>query len=1061
MADSTRTTILLVEDEAITAMAEAATLERHGYAVITAHSGEEAIEALAGNPSVDLVLMDVDLGPGIDGPATAEKMLDQRDIPVLFLSSHTEPEIVEKTERITSYGYVVKHSGVTVLLASIRLAFRLHRAQLSIRSQKRDLQSAIEELEATNEELVRSWGDIRASEEALRMQYDLSLALNTCTDLMEALGLVLDTVLKFECIDSGGVYLADPETGALDLAAHRGMSPDFIARVTHFDADSTNVRLALAGEVRYIHYDEIRPNGDAIREKESLLHLAFIPVFHQGSLIATLNLASHTHDSVPGSVRPVLESLALQIGGALVRIRSIAKEMESRERHRSLIENLPIGIFRTTPGPRGQFIMANSAFARMCGYDSVDEVLALDVAEVYADRSQRAMISDELERHGQFEGKNVLFRRKDGSTFIGSVSTRAFGDPDGAARHFDGWMIDITDRLRVEEALAHERWRLSSIIEGTNIGTWEWNVRTGATNYNERWAEIIGQTLDELSPVSIDTWKRFTHPDDLAKSEELLKRHFSGELPYYECECRMRHREGNWVWVLDRGRVITRTPEGEPLMMYGTHTDITGLKETEEKLRESKELLELFFSQSLHGFFFMMLDEAVEWNDGTDKEKALDYIMPHQRITRVNRAMADQYRANDVADLLGLTSQDLFAHDPELGRRTFHRLFDRGHWHMETDERRLDGSQMWTEGDYICLYDSMGRITGHFGVQMDVTERRISEKALRDSEARFRIFAELAPVGIVIADRDARTIFVSQNFIDLFGYTIEDMPSVDAWWPLAYPDEAMRERIRRDWTSSIDEARTSGGDVPPREYPVTCRDGIVRMIEFRTRIAADMIIVLFADVTQRKKAEERIQTLLEEKELFLRETHHRVKNNLGVIQSLLNLQSNEQKDGAAGEILADAAGRVQSMAVLYDRLYRSDIHHELSLKKYLPPLIKEIIGVFHTQGPVKTHLRIDDIVLSAGKLSPIGIIINELITNSMKHAFPDSRGGRITVTAAKKGNAVAITYADSGPGLPNALSFENSPTFGLQLVRLLVAQLGGTISIEKKKGTKYVISFTA
>lgn len=1060
MADTTGTTILLVEDEAVTALAEAQTLERHGYAVITAQSGDEALKALAVNPAIDIVIMDVDLGPGMDGPETAEKILERRDIPVLFLSSHTEPEIVDKTERITSYGYVVKHTGATVLLASIRMAFRLHRAKLRIKDQSQDLQSAIEELEATNEELARSWGEIRASEEALRMQYDLSLALNTCTDLVEALGLVLDTVLKFECIDSGGVYLADPETVALNLAVHRGLSPEFIDRVSHFDADTANVRLALAGEARYIPYDEIRPRDDAIRAKEGLRHLAFIPVFHQENLIAVLNLASHSHDSVPETVRRVLESLALQIGGTLVRIRSIEKEMESRERHRSLIENLPIGIFRTTPGPRGRFIMANSAFARMCGYDSVEEVLAIDVAEVYADRSQRAMISDELERHGQFEGKNVLFRRRDGSTFVASVSTKAFGEP-GAARHFDGWMIDITDRLRVEESLAHERWRLNSIIEGTNIGTWEWNVRTGATNYNERWAEIIGYTLEELSPVSIATWERYTHPDDLEKSRQLLERHFSGELPYYECECRMKHRDGHWVWVLDRGRVITRTPQGEPLMMFGTHLDITGLKETEEKLRESKELLELFFSQSLHGFFFMMLDEPVEWNDGTDKDTALDYIMPHQRITRVNRAMADQYRANDVAELLGLTSEDLFAHDPELGRRTIRQLFDRGHWHVETDERRLDGSQMWTEGDYICLYDSQGRITGHFGVQADVTARRISEKALRDSEARFRIFAELAPVGIVIADRDARTIFVSQKFVDLFGYTLDDMPSVDAWWPLAYPDQALRERVRRDWTSSIDEARTSGGDVPPREYPVTCRDGRVRMIEFRTRISPDMIIVLFADVTERRKADERIQTLLQEKELLLRETHHRIKNNLGVIKSLLNLQSGEQEDGTAREVLSDAAGRVQSMALLYDRLYQSDIHHELSLKKYLPPLIKEIIGVFHAPGPVKTNLSIEDIVLSAGKLSSIGIMINELITNSMKHAFPDARGGCISVTAGRKGENVVITYSDNGPGLPDAVYFENSPTFGLQLVRLLAAQLGGTITVEKDKVTKYVITFSS
>lgn len=150
---------------------------------------------------------------------------------------------------------------------------------------------------------------------------------------------------------------------------------------------------------------------------------------------------------------------------------------------------------------------------------------------------------------------------------------------------------DITMIKRAEDDLRQERQRLEGILRGTNAGTWEWNVQTGETVFNERWADIIGYTMNELSPVSIETWERLCHPDDLKISGELLERHFRGDLDYYECETRMLHKSGGWVWVLDRGRVITWTEDGKPLMVMGTHQDITERRKAEgEILRLNEEL---------------------------------------------------------------------------------------------------------------------------------------------------------------------------------------------------------------------------------------------------------------------------------------------------------------------------------------------------------------------------------------------------------------------------------------------------------------------------------------
>jgi len=183
-------------------------------------------------------------------------------------------------------------------------------------------------------------------------------------------------------------------------------------------------------------------------------------------------------------------------------------------------------------------------------------------------------------------------RHKDGHWVwvlgIGSFSPH----PTRPGRTASGVNVEITDRKHRELELATERRRLNDILEGTRVGTWEWHVQTGETVFNERWAAILGYTLDELAPVSIDTWTRLAHPEDLERSGKLLEQHFNGELAYYECEARMRHKDGHWVWVLDRGAVSIRDETGQPVLMSGTHQDISERKAMEAELLAHREHLE-------------------------------------------------------------------------------------------------------------------------------------------------------------------------------------------------------------------------------------------------------------------------------------------------------------------------------------------------------------------------------------------------------------------------------------------------------------------------------------
>lgn len=146
---------------------------------------------------------------------------------------------------------------------------------------------------------------------------------------------------------------------------------------------------------------------------------------------------------------------------------------------------------------------------------------------------------------------------------------------------------------RIDE-LAHHESQLDLVIQHTGIGIWDWHVQTGETVFNERWANIIGYALEEIAPVSIETWMKYAHPDDLKESDRLLKEHWAGKTDYYIFESRMKHKDGHWVWVYDTGRVTEWVSEGVPKRMVGTHLDITDQKNNQFLLdRTNKELEQL------------------------------------------------------------------------------------------------------------------------------------------------------------------------------------------------------------------------------------------------------------------------------------------------------------------------------------------------------------------------------------------------------------------------------------------------------------------------------------
>ncbi len=212
---------------------------------------------------------------------------------------------------------------------------------------------------------------------------------------------------------------------------------------------------------------------------------------------------------------------------------------------------------------------------------------------------------------------------------------------------------DVTEERRAQQALARSNEQLQMAIDGSGIGLWDWYVQSGVVEFNERWAEIVGYTLEELQPISIDTWTSLCFAEDLLLSQRELERHFAGESSHYECELRMHHKAGHTVWVLDRGRVVERGDDGEPVRMAGTHSDITERHAAQTALRESEERFRMLYENTRIG---IMVQDA-QSGEFLDANPMAYESLGYHSVAELNTIWLDEapYRREDAAEMLQVT----------------------------------------------------------------------------------------------------------------------------------------------------------------------------------------------------------------------------------------------------------------------------------------------------------------------------------------------------------------------------------------------------------------------
>jgi PAS domain S-box-containing protein len=405
---------------------------------------------------------------------------------------------------------------------------------------------------------------------------------------------------------------------------------------------------------------------------------------------------------------------------------------------------------------------------------------------------------------------------------------------------------------------------------------------------------------------------------------------------------------------------------------------------------------------------------------------------------------------DDAKEFLGRHFSDFWVVKDRLDE-IMQTLRSEGRWLDEIEAIRKDGSLFNVQVSAAMVYDAKGNPIALTSTSIDITERKRAEEALRIERDNLTRILESMEDGVYIVNQQYDIEYVNSLLMKEFGQPgkkkcyeyFHDRKEVCPW--CQSKDVFAGKTVRWEWHSFKNQKTYDLIDTPLKKP-----DGSISKLE------------IFRDITERKKAEEKIKASLKEKEVLLQEVHHRVKNNMQLISSLFSLQSRHIKDKQAFEIFKNSQNRVKSMAIIHERLYQSKDFARVDFAEYVQSLTGHLLSSYRIKPDViKLYINIKDVFLDINTAVPCSLIVNELISNSLKHAFPDSKKGEIKISMySLNKNEIELIVTDNGVGLPKKVDFRDTETLGLHLVRILAEdQLHGDIKLDRTKGTSFSIRF--
>jgi PAS domain S-box-containing protein len=575
--------------------------------------------------------------------------------------------------------------------------------------------------------------------------------------------------------------------------------------------------------------------------------------------------------------------------------------------------------------------------------------------------------------------------------------------------------------------------------------------RTGhISTWNDGAERFIGYRAGEIVGRH---WSCFFLPEDIDAGMPLRDLQRAEVDGHFEDEGWRIRKDGSRYWA---NVILTsvRDAKGEIIGFGKIIRDMTERKRSMEQFRLAIEAAPTGMLMMNESGAIVLVNEQVEKLFGYPREELLG-----QKIEMLVPARF-QHRHPDF--------RQMFFQDPKV------RAMGGG---RELFGRRKDGSEIPIEIGLNPLTTQEGRFV--LSSVVDITERKRSVE-------QFRLAIEAAPTGMLMVDSHGVVVLVNEQIEKLFGYQRAELlgQKLEVLVPQRFRG---RHPGFRETFFGEPKARAMGGG---RDLYGIRKDGTEVPIEIGlnplTTPEGSFVLSSVVDITERKRADRERENLLgqlralnadlekrvtsrtaeltatlREREILLQEIHHRVKNNLQVISSLINMQMRQLEDLPSRSALEECQTRVQAIALIHEKLYQSKDYSRVPFSEYVRGLAGNIFGALRlSNNDIAIKLDIDDVLLGVDKAIPCGLILNELITNSLKHAFPDSRRGTVTVELRRAAGAdVVLSVSDDGVGMPSDFSLGHSTSLGLSLVYTLVDQLDGALDIERDNGTMFRVHF--
>ncbi len=656
--------------------------------------------------------------------------------------------------------------------------------------------------------------------------------------------------------------------------------------------------------------------------------------------------------------------------------------------------------------------LKGSPFSQLVHPDNRDDILAL------LDKIKKG-------ESYEFEAQIRLLKKEGGSVsifFSGMLVRNAEGDPISVACH--------VQNLTKLKKLEGKEQQFESLFKNNPHPVYYFDLEGNFRVVNDKLVEFTGNSREQLLGMNFEG---FIVEEDLKHTKKQFEKAAAGNAGQYEIKVNVKEGEIRDIRVTKFPMIVGDEVTG----VFGILQDITEEKIAKRKLEKSEQRFKSLFERNPDAVYSFDLEG--------------NFVMANQALENLT--------GYSIEELKNLGFDPLVAkEDKNRVRKRFKKAARGVPQNYETSGIHKEGHRFYVQVTNLPIYVD-GKIEGVFGIAHDITDRKKAERKLLESEQRWQQLVEQNPQPVQIV-QDGKIVFINQVGAEYYGASEPKDLIGRSILDFTHPDN-MDNALKRK------EKLEQNQLVEPDEHKIVLINGEERYIEahsipisFKGEKAIQTVIHDISDLKEKQKV---IGKSLKEKETLLQEIHHRVKNNLAMISSLLELQIMQSTEKAATNALRDSQLRIQSMAMIHEKLYQSASLHNIGFDEYLKDLVRTIKSTYRSTGKnIKTNFDLDHVLLDINQVIPCSLIVNEVVVNCYKHAFEHDGQGEIRIILKYDEPKLKLVITDDGKGLPDDFKIEEQQSLGMTLIRTLSDQLQGTFdlsTVPDGNGTIFQLEF--